>query len=94
MSEEADDARVQQHYIAYSLHVLVSQLLLAQAQERLVIADFCSAMLSAQESRSGWELKEKSGKADMAVVKDDGLSAVGFAVRTPLSRFRKKSMST
>ncbi len=46
-----------------------------QAQESLVIADFSSAAGSVP---AGWELKEKSGKADMAVVKDEGVSAVRF----------------
>jgi hypothetical protein len=47
----------------------------AWAEDRMVIADF-SAGADAQGVPPGWQLKEKSGKADLAVVKDEGTSAV------------------
>jgi hypothetical protein len=47
----------------------------AWAEDRMVIADF-SAGAGAQGVPPGWQLKEKSGKADLAVVKDEGTSAV------------------
>jgi hypothetical protein len=47
------------------------------AEDRMVIADF-SANADAQGVPAGWQLKEKSGKADLAVVKDGGTSAVRF----------------
>jgi len=47
----------------------------AWAEDRLVIADF-SAGADARGVPAGWQLKEKSGKADLAVVKDEGTSAV------------------
>ncbi len=45
------------------------------AEDRMVIADF-SAGADAHGVPAGWQLKEKSGKADLAVVKDEGMSAV------------------
>jgi hypothetical protein len=50
---------------------------LAAAEDRLVIADF-SAGVDASGVPKGWQLKEKSGKAELAVVKDSGLHAVLF----------------
>ena len=47
----------------------------AWAEDRMVIADF-SAGADGQGVPPGWQLKEKSGKADLAVVKDEGTSAV------------------
>ena len=47
----------------------------ARAQESIVIADFSTGGDSAGVPK-GWQLKEKSGKADVALVKDNGLSAV------------------
>jgi len=47
----------------------------AWAEDRMVIADF-SAGADARGVPAGWQLKEKSGKADLAVVKDEGTSAV------------------
>ena len=44
----------------------------AWAEDRQVIADFSSG------TTAGWQLKEKSGKADVAVVKDQDFSAVRF----------------
>lgn len=45
------------------------------ADDRLVIADF-STGVDAKGVPQGWQLKEKSGKADVAVVKDDDIAAV------------------
>jgi hypothetical protein len=42
----------------------------AWAEDRVVIADFSSG------TTAGWQLKEKSGKADLSVVKDGDVSAV------------------
>lgn len=43
----------------------------------MVVADFSSAVAK-DGPPAGWELSEKSGKADLAVVKDGGVSAVRF----------------
>jgi hypothetical protein len=45
------------------------------AADQVVIADFSSAV-DASGVPAGWQVKEKSGKADFAVVKDDGVFAV------------------
>jgi hypothetical protein len=45
------------------------------ATDQVVIADF-SSMVDASGVLAGWQVKEKSGKADFAVVKDDGVAAV------------------
>jgi len=47
------------------------------AEDRLVIADF-STGIDAKGVPRGWQLQEKSGKADFAVVKDGDLNAVRF----------------
>ncbi len=60
--------------------VLASMLLVtapAWAYDRVVIADFSSG-LNQSGIPSGWQLKEKSGKADFAVVRDGDTSAVHF----------------
>lgn len=48
---------------------------LVQAQERVMIADFSKDALRSG-APAGWELKEKSGKADLALVREDGFSAL------------------
>lgn len=48
---------------------------LAGAEDRVVIADFSSGV-DAKGVPPGWQVKEKSGKADFAVVKDGDLHAV------------------
>jgi len=58
--------------------LLVSLTLLASpalAEDRVVIADF-STGADRSGIAVGWELKEKSGKADVSVVKDEGVAAV------------------
>lgn len=58
----------------------VALLLAAQAvraEDRVVVSDFSSAAPAAG-APPGWELSEKSGKADLAVVDDGGVSAVRF----------------
>ena len=58
--------------------VLVSILLFAapvRAEDSMVIADFSSATGGVP---AGWEIKEKSGKADFAVVKDGDIAAARF----------------
>jgi len=47
------------------------------AEDRLVIADF-SAGVDAKGVPRGWQLQEKFGKADFAVIKDGDLNAVRF----------------
>ncbi len=47
----------------------------ATAADRQVIADF-STGTNAQGVPQGWELKEKSGRADVALVESDGVKAV------------------
>jgi hypothetical protein len=67
--------------IAVSSGVMAAALLVvahaAWAEDRVVVADFSSAV-AAGVVPAGWELSEKSGKADLAVVKDGGVSAVRF----------------
>jgi hypothetical protein len=46
----------------------------ALAADQMVIADFSSA-IGASGVPAGWEVKEKSGKADLAFVRDDGIAA-------------------
>lgn len=50
---------------------------LVQAEERMVITDF-SLPVGASGVPAGWELKEKNGKADFAVVKDGDVAAARF----------------
>ncbi len=49
----------------------------AWAEDRLVIADFSSGV-DAKGVPPGWQVKEKSGKADFAVVKDGDLHALAL----------------
>jgi hypothetical protein len=55
--------------------LLVSQV--AWAEDRLVVADFSSAAVGGGVP-AGWELKEKSGKADFSIVKDGDILAARF----------------
>ncbi len=61
---------------ALSLNIVMAVVLFfgwpAWAEDWVVITDFSSGA----GVPAGWELKEKSGKADFAVVKDEGISAV------------------
>ena len=50
---------------------------LAGADDRIIIADFSSGV-DAQGVPPGWQVKEKSGKADFAVVKDGDLHALAL----------------
>jgi hypothetical protein len=50
---------------------------LVRAEDRIVIADFTSSV-GTPGVPAGWELKEKSGKADFAVVKDVDVAAGRF----------------
>lgn len=47
----------------------------AWAEDRIMIADFSSGV-DAKGIPAGWQLKEKSGKAEFEVVKDGGLHAL------------------
>jgi hypothetical protein len=49
----------------------------AQAVEQLTIGDFSSA-LNASGIPTGWQLSEKSGRADFRVVQDEGISALNL----------------
>ncbi len=64
---------------SFALNILMAVVLFfslpAWAEDRVVIADFSSGVNSAGIP-DGWQVKEKSGKADFAVVKDEGISAV------------------
>jgi len=68
-------------YFAAIGSVMVSVIFLvshvAWAADSLTVADFSSAAVGGGVP-AGWELKEKSGKADFAVVKDGDVSAVRF----------------
>lgn len=61
--------------VMVSVIFLVSHI--ARAEDGLTVADFSSAAAGSGVP-AGWELKEKSGKADFAVVKDGDISAVRF----------------
>jgi hypothetical protein len=50
---------------------------MVRAEDKIVIADFSSS-IGAPGVPAGWELKEKSGKADFAVVKDGDIAAGRF----------------
>lgn len=58
--------------VVYMLVLLIS--MTAWADDALVIADFSSAV-GGRSVPAGWELKEKSGKADISFVKDGDVSA-------------------
>ena len=64
---------------SFALNIVMAVSLLfcgqAWAEDRIVIADFLSGV-DAGGVPIGWQLKEKSGKADLAVVKDAGVVAV------------------
>ncbi len=63
---------------AFVLNIMMAVVLFfglpAWAEDRIVIADFSSA--AGAGVPAGWQLKEKSGKADFAVVQDEGISAL------------------
>ena len=50
---------------------------MVRAEDKVVIADFTSSV-GATGVPAGWQLKEKSGKADFAVVKDGDVAAGRF----------------
>jgi hypothetical protein len=60
---------------AYSVLSVLLAAALVHADDSMVIADF-SAGADAKGVPKGWQLKEKSGKADFAVVKDGDLHAL------------------
>ncbi len=66
---------------SFALNSLMAAALLvsapAWAEDYMVIADF-SSVLDAAGVPTGWQVKEKSGKADFAIVKDNGISAARF----------------
>jgi len=61
----------------------------AGADDRIVIADFGSTVME-NGAPTGWELKEKTGKADLAVVVEDSVPAVRFrSAKTSFSLQKK-----
>lgn len=60
----------------------------AWADDVLSIADFSGDL--SRRVPAGWELKEKSGRADIAVVKDEGLAAVRFRSSNTSFSLQKK----
>ena len=60
-----------------ALFVMLIFASMVRAEDRVVIADFSSSV-GAKGAPAGWELKEKSGKADFAVVKDGDVAAGRF----------------
>jgi hypothetical protein len=59
------------------LFIMLIGVPMVRAEDRIVIADFSSS-IGAPGVPAGWQLKEKSGKADFAVVKDGDISAARF----------------
>jgi hypothetical protein len=59
----------------FLLSILFSSIAPAWATERVVVADFSSGV-DQKGIPLGWHLKEKSGKADFAVIKDGNVHAV------------------
>jgi hypothetical protein len=57
------------------LMVILMYAVPVRAADRVVIADF-SAVANGSTALPGWEVNEKSGKADFEVVRDDGVAAV------------------
>lgn len=62
-------------FARYGLLAVLAFSAAAWAEDRIVIADF-SLGADAKGLPVGWQLKEKSGKADFAVVKDSGIHAL------------------
>ena len=56
------------------LTIILSLSTAAGAEERVVIADF--SLGSSEGVPAGWQLKERYGKADLHVLKDEGIPAV------------------
>lgn len=72
--------------------LLVAALLVsapAWAEDRMVIADFSSGV-DAAGVPTGWQVKEKSGKADFAIVKDGGITAARFRSSNTSFSFQKE----
>ncbi len=67
--------------LSFVLNILLATVLFfcgpVWAEDRFVIAEFSSAV-NAAGVPAGWQVKEKSGKADFAVVRDGDISAVRF----------------
>jgi hypothetical protein len=75
--------------VLFIVHVLFI-LQPASAVQKLVVADFSSGV-NQKGIPSGWELKEKSGKADISVVQDKSFHAVrlrsndtSFSIQKPI----------
>ena len=60
-----------------ALFVMLILAPMVRAEDRIMIADFSSSV-GAKGAPAGWELKEKSGKADFEVVKDGDIAAGRF----------------
>jgi len=61
-----------QRAVGFCLIIIFMLAAAAWAGDRVVIADFSSG------TTAGWQIKEKSGKADVSVVKDGDIAAVKF----------------
>ena len=64
-----------QFKLCFIISVVFLTAALARANDQVVVADF-SPGVNAEGVPNGWELKEKSGRADFSVVTDDGLHAL------------------
>lgn len=60
-----------------------------RAEDRVVVADFSSTVM-AGAAPAGWELSEKSGKADISMVSDGGVPAVRFRSANTSFSIQKK----
>jgi len=63
----------------FAVHSLLAIVLIftapAWADDRVVIADFSSGV-DATDVPFGWQIKEKTGKSDFSIIKEEGISAV------------------
>ena len=88
-ADSRDVMKLVTNMIAMMAAVLLVGAHAARAEDRVVIADFSSAVVAGGVP-AGWELSEKSGKADLAVVKDEGVSAVRFRSAATSFSLQKK----
>ncbi len=77
---------------AFVLNIVMAVVLLfgcpAWAEDRIVIGDFSSGVGAGVPA--GWQLKEKSGKADFAVVQDEGIPALRLRSADTSYSFQKE----
>ena len=58
--------------LCFVIFVVLQAAIIAMADDRIIITDFYLGV-DTKGVPYGWELKEKSGQADLSVVTDDGL---------------------